>query len=492
MGVNLCTCKDYNKLFFQQKSDYVFQNINNNYIVNSQKVSEMKTTQKEGQTVKSVNSNKDINDNDKNKNLNNSVSNNESANENDEENINNDDQNYKVKIDIVEEMPEEEERSKGKSIRNEKSAMVVKKDSDSFRRRSMEFMEQDFEQKIKKYGDYVDEIFMETVTKQQIKDIEKSLGEFSQEKTNENPDIFTRDAIFFRSNKILYKGDWNKSGIKEGFGICIDSIGNKYIGFWKNNVFNGKGRLISVNGDYYEGDFYDGSIQGQGKFYNKKEKYTYIGKFVNNKFEGEGEIKYENNDELNVNYYKGFFKNGLREGEGKLEFNDGKFYQGEFKNNFYDGNGTFDFKDGSIYKGHWEKNCIDGSGEFIWGNGDKYKGGYKNFEKDGYGDYYSDNNYYKGNWLMGFPHGKGKVRYDGNTVGGIFRFGKMIKTVGVNLNLLNTMNTDTKTNDDNEDDKNVKKKKSRKGKRGKSYKESGQKKNKDKDKKKKSGSFDKK
>ena len=49
-----------------------------------------------------------------------------------------------------------------------------KKDSDSFRWRSMEFMEKNFELKIKKYGDYVDESFIETGTKQQIKDIEKS------------------------------------------------------------------------------------------------------------------------------------------------------------------------------------------------------------------------------------------------------------------------------------------------------------------------------
>ena len=488
MGVNLCTCKDYNKIVFQQKTDYIFQNNNNNYLGNFQQASEVNINSKEEQPIKPVNlNNNNINDNDKNKNgTNNSGSNNESVeeNENDEENGNN--QNDNVKIDIVEELPEEEEKSR--SI-NDMKSKGLKKESDSFKLRSLEFTEQDFEQKMKKYGDYVEDNIIEERTSQQIKYIEKKLGEFYHEKKETNNEIFTRSAILFKANKIIYKGDWNKSGIKEGFGICIDSDGNKYIGYWKNNVFDGKGRLISINGDYYEGEFLDGNIEGEGKFYNNKEKYTYIGKFKNNKFDGEGEIKYENNGNFDVNYYKGFFKNGLREGEGKIEYNNGKFYQGEFKNNCFDGEGTFDFQNGNVYKGHWEKNCIDGNGEFIWGNGDKYKGTYKNFEKNGNGDYFSDKNYYKGNWLMGFPHGKGKVSNNGNKISGYFRFGKMVKTTGKRESFSKSMSTDKKSNDESEEDKNVKKQKSRKGKRGKSYKESSKK---NKDKNKKAGSPDKK
>ena len=103
-----------------------------------------------------------------------------------------------------------------------------------------------------------------------------------------------RPALLFKNNNAIYKGMWNINGEKEGFGIFIDKEGNKYTGGWKEDKFNGFGRLISKNGDYYEGEWLNGVIEGNGKFYNKKEDYTYIGNFKNNKFEGKGKMTYNN------------------------------------------------------------------------------------------------------------------------------------------------------------------------------------------------------
>ena len=154
----------------------------------------------------------------------------------------------------------------------------------------------------------------------------------------------------FKENKIIYKGNWDLIGNKQGFGICLDIVGNKYIGYWKNNKYHGKGRLISINGDYYEGDFVNGNIEGTGTFYNSKEKYTYVGGFLENKFNGIGEIIYQNTCDGEIHLYKGNFKNGCSEGKGKLEYNNGNYYEGEFINNCFNGNGCFFFNNGSYYK----------------------------------------------------------------------------------------------------------------------------------------------
>jgi hypothetical protein len=51
----------------------------------------------------------------------------------------------------------------------------------------------------------------------------------------------------------IYYGYYNNIYEREGYGILILPDGSKYQGFFKNNKMNGRGRLISSDGDYYEG-----------------------------------------------------------------------------------------------------------------------------------------------------------------------------------------------------------------------------------------------
>ena len=459
MGVVFCSyCTNYKQNIPIQKSEFKIEK-NTKIIANGQKISEMETYQKGIQIVNELNENK----NDNNNNIIIINENNENLNENDEENSESSDQHNIYKdIDVVEERPEEEELSYTNGLRStnnvkNKTKNIQKKCSDSFRRKSLQLYEYELNNKIKKFGDVFENDNIENYTNDKIKDIEKKLGLFQKnEKIINDNNHIKKSLIIFKENKILYQGYWSISGNKEGFGTCIDKDGNKYIGFWLKNLFHGKGRIISINGNYYEGNFLNGNIEGHGIFHNDNEKYTYIGNFKNNKYEGHGEIIYENSGENEISHYKGFFKNGLRDGKGKLEFSNGNYYDGEFKNNCFSGEGDFYFNDGRFYKGHWENNIIKGVGEFNWKNGDRYKGEYKNYEKEGYGEYYNDKNYYKGYWVSGFPHGKGKARIEGNTINGTFRFGKVVKLTGMNENLLNTMNTiDTRSNKENAEDSNA-------------------------------------
>ena len=47
--------------------------------------------------------------------------------------------------------------------------------------------------------------------------------------------------------------------------------------------------------------------------------------------------------------YDGEFKSGLRNGEGKWVYDDGRYYIGSFKDDTFDGKGIFYDKDGSIH-----------------------------------------------------------------------------------------------------------------------------------------------
>ena len=57
---------------------------------------------------------------------------------------------------------------------------------------------------------------------------------------NTSPNInHSKYHLLFNSNNMIYSGSWNAKFLKEGFGISIDKDGNKYIGNWKDDKFDG-------------------------------------------------------------------------------------------------------------------------------------------------------------------------------------------------------------------------------------------------------------
>lgn len=55
------------------------------------------------------------------------------------------------------------------------------------------------------------------------------------------------------SDGSIYMGYYNNYWEREGYGILILPDGSKYQGFFKTNKMHGRGRLVGINGDYYEG-----------------------------------------------------------------------------------------------------------------------------------------------------------------------------------------------------------------------------------------------
>lgn len=292
-----------------------------------------------------------------------------------------------------------------------------------------------FDKKIKQYAEYISEDkYKEIDNNPIIQKIENNLDNNYNYSNNSQEKSFKRPALLFKRDKSIYKGSWNYSFQKEGFGIYIDSQGNKYIGNWKNDVFNGKGSLLSINGDYYNGDFISGKIEGNGLYHSSKDKYDYLGEFKNNKFNGKGKLIYEDNNII----YEGYFKEGFMEGEGNILFSDGSYYQGNFEKNCFNGKGKFFFKNGKEYNGTWENNAMNGLGVFTWDDGTKYKGEYKNNLREGNGVYSFCANLYDGFWVNGLPHGEGILLNEGLRIVGKFRYGKIVEikeTKGANRDI---------------------------------------------------------
>ena len=302
-----------------------------------------------------------------------------------------------------------------------------------------------FDEQIKEFAEYISEEQFNEAENKIIKEIENNLEKFENNFKN-NSNSFERPPLLFKKDNSLYKGFWNSKGEKNGFGIFLDSQGNKYIGQWENDKFNGKGRILSVNGDYYEGDFNKGLIEGTGTFYSKKESYEYYGNFKKNKFHGEGKITYEKS---NITY-EGEFQNGYKKGFGTMIFADNSYYEGYFENNNFNGKGKFFFNDGRSYTGDWKKNAIDGKGIFTWEKSEsKYSGYYKNNMREGNGVYSFGCNLYDGNWVNGMPHGEGTLLYEGLKIVGHFRYGKILGMVdgkGANRLLTEQLTLDSRVN----------------------------------------------
>jgi hypothetical protein len=59
--------------------------------------------------------------------------------------------------------------------------------------------------------------------------------------------------------------------------------GSIYDGWWKNGVFNGKGRLYMTDGSRCEWDFLNGRTHGLGTMYDLEGKIVYAGEWPGNK-----------------------------------------------------------------------------------------------------------------------------------------------------------------------------------------------------------------
>ena len=139
-------------------------------------------------------------------------------------------------------------------------------------------------------------------------------------------------------------------------------------------------------------------------------------------------MKYSSGD-----IYEGNFVNGDIVGQGKYYFSDGKIFQGQFVAGLPCGNGKFLFPDGDkliSYEGEVKNGIIEGYGEGINGAGIwmkeniTYEGDILNNLFHGFGVLKIDSSYYSGIWSCGKPNGHADARdFKENSYTGSFSHG---------------------------------------------------------------------
>jgi hypothetical protein len=147
-------------------------------------------------------------------------------------------------------------------------------------------------------------------------------------------------------------------------------MGNKQVTIKEN-----KQKIVYSNGETYEGEIIENNIRhGYGIYYY-----------------------------INGDRYEGLWFNNLRHGTGILFKNNGEIYDGWWQNDFMEGVGTFYHKNGDRYYGEWREGKKQGKGFIYSDDGSKFVGEFRNNKKFGKGEFTcgkTRNNFYQ-NWHNG-------------------------------------------------------------------------------------------
>jgi hypothetical protein len=121
---------------------------------------------------------------------------------------------------------------------------------------------------------------------------------------------------------------------------CQDSYPSK----WSNCI----GAITLANGDKYFGEWFNGTLNGQG-IYTFNNGAKHFGEYKDGKQHGQGTYIFESGDT-----YVGEYREGKKNGLGTYTFTNRNKYVGEYKDDRRTGQGTFTFADGRVGLGEWK------------------------------------------------------------------------------------------------------------------------------------------
>jgi hypothetical protein len=164
-------------------------------------------------------------------------------------------------------------------------------------------------------------------------------------------------------------------------------------------------KISLPNGVIYKGNLINGEMCGYGDL--KTQNFRYVGEFKNNLFEGYGKLY----NVITNEYYEGYFHNGKKQGNGTLRCAN-VIYEGEWHANILCGYGRI-ITELSVYEGEIVNKIKYGKGVETHINGDMYNGEWRNGRKHGMGieKYNNNNNVYEGEFIDNLKHGHGIMYY---------------------------------------------------------------------------------
>lgn len=223
--------------------------------------------------------------------------------------------------------------------------------------------------------------------------------------------------------------------------VHYDAISNKvYEGQTREGKYHGEGTTFHNGMTEYIGIFKNGFKEGKGKlFITNSRNIEYDGNWLGNYYHGYGTLYYD----TNTRKFVGNFKKGFYDGSGKLYNRQNQIvYEGNFKEGEFCGKGI-QFQNGSkSFEGWFENGVAIGAGKEYypgseevkyvgyWVNGKLVKGCHYNVAGNlKYDGYWGENGQTEG---FGIIYSEGKIRYEGST--------KNMKANGVGTNFYESCN----------------------------------------------------
>jgi hypothetical protein len=181
--------------------------------------------------------------------------------------------------------------------------------------------------------------------------------------------------------------------------------GSIYRGAVRGSTLHGKGAYISKSFKY-EGEFNEGLKQGHG-VYEWDNGDRYEGSFAGDRPDGKGKYKFANGDA-----YEGEVKQGVISGRGVYVARNGDTFEGPFANGKLEGVGVYKFSSGDRYEGELHEGRIQGTGRYYTRNGDRIEGTFADGKPNGIGTYFFANgDRYQGEIVHGALSGQGTYFY---------------------------------------------------------------------------------
>lgn len=181
--------------------------------------------------------------------------------------------------------------------------------------------------------------------------------------------------------------------------------GSVYVGAMRGVQLHGKGQYTSKSFKY-EGEFKDGLKQGTGK-YEWENGDRYEGTFAEDRPHGTGKYQFANGDT-----YEGEVKAGVVAGRGIYVTRSGDRIEGSFAAGLANGIGNYRFASGDRYEGEMAGGRLQGKGRYYAKNGDRIEAQFVDGRAQGKGAYhFSNGDRYEGDLKDGALSGTGVYFY---------------------------------------------------------------------------------
>jgi hypothetical protein len=158
-------------------------------------------------------------------------------------------------------------------------------------------------------------------------------------------------------NGDTYRGEFDKNGLKCGYGFMFYKNGDILQARWKDDLANGSGYYQSASGTEMIGMWSNGQFHGNNNVIRFPSGSVYKGQVMYGAMNGKGQKTDPDGD-----IYYGDWVNNLCHGEMNIKYSNGEIYMGFMENNTKCGPGTYSWPNGMFYKGYWHDDSFHGEG----------------------------------------------------------------------------------------------------------------------------------